>query len=126
MFVRIREAQGDRRRTLGDEELQEILQQIDYVPDLQLAREALDQNNELTALFDSLQNWTGRIWKLGLLHAITVLCIPASNCISAYYKSVAMTTTIILAIVTFSVAVWSLLVFQKKMRQFLELLKHNK
>ena len=126
MFVRIREAQGDRRRTLGDEELQEILQQIDYIPDLQLAQEAMDQNNELKALFDSLQNSTGRVWRLALIHAIIMLFIPASNCIAAGYSTVAMTATIILAITTLLVAGRSFWGFEKEMKKFLDLLKRSR
>lgn len=126
MFVRIREAQVDRRKTLEEDELQQILQQIDYIPDLKLAQEAMDQNNELKGLFDSLQNSTRRIWKLGLLHVIITLCIPASHWIPGGYDSVGMTTTIILAIITFLVAILAFRRFQEQMRQFLDLLKQNR
>lgn len=126
MFVRIRETQVDRRKTLEEDELQQILQQIDYIPDLKLAQEAMDQNNELKGLFDSLQNSTRRIWKLGLLHVIITLCIPASHWIPGGYDSVGMTTTIILAIITFLVALLAFRRFQEQMRQFLDLLKHNR
>lgn len=126
MFVRIREAQVDRRKTLEEDELQQILQQIDYIPDLKLAQEAMDQNNELKGLFNSLQNSTSRIWKLGVLHVIITLCIPASHLIPSGYDSFGMTTTIILAIITFLVAILAFRRFQEQMRQFLDLLKQNR
>jgi len=126
MFVRIREAQPDRRKTLGEDEIQQILQQIDYVPDLKHAQEAMDRNNELKGLFDLLQNSTRRIWKFGLLHVIIMLCIPASRLIPGGYDSIGMTTTVILAIITFLVAILAFLGFEEKMRQFLDLLKDNR
>jgi hypothetical protein len=126
MFVSIREAQHDRRKTPGEDELQEMLQQIDYIPHLKVAQEAMDQKNELESLFDSLQNSTGRIWKLGLLHVIIMLCVPASQWVPAGYDLITMTTAIIVAIITFSAAVGSFLVFEKQMRQFLDLLKQNR
>lgn len=126
IFVRIREAQVSRRLNLEEDELQEILQQIDYIPDLQLAQEAMGQNNRLTTLFNSLQDSTDRVWRLALIHAIFMLLVPASNCIAAGYSTVAMTTTIILAITTLLVAVRSFLGFEKEMKQFLDLLKRSR
>lgn len=125
MFVRIRGAQADKSKALGEDELQQILQQIDYIPDLKLAQEAMDQNNELKALFDSLQNSSRHIWKFGLLHVIIILFIPASQWIPTGYDLIGMTTTIILAIITFLVAVSSVIVFESKMKNFLDLLKQN-
>lgn len=125
MFVRIREAQADKRKVIGEEELQQILQQIDYIPDLELTQEAMDQNNKLKALFDSLQNLTRHIWKLGLLHVIIMLCIPASQWIPTGYDLIAMITAIILAIITFMIALCSVIFYEKQMKQFLDLLKQN-
>ena len=79
IFVRIREAQDDRRRKLEEDELEEILQQIDYIPDLERAQGAMDENNKVKALFDSLQNSTGRIWGVGLVHVIMMLGLPVCH-----------------------------------------------
>ena len=126
MFVRIREAQSDKRKTLGEDELQQILQQIDYIPDLKLAQEAMDRNNELKGLFDLLQNSTMRIWKFGVLHVIIMLCIPASHLIPGGYNWIGMTASVILGIITFFMSVLAFLGFDKQMRQFLDLLKQNR
>jgi len=125
MFVRIREAQADKRKVIGEEELQQILQQIDYIPDLELTQVAMEQNNKLKALFDSLQNLTRHIWKLGLFHVIIMLCIPASQWIPAGYDLIAMITSIILAVITFMIALCSVFFYEKQMKQFLDLLKQN-
>jgi hypothetical protein len=125
MFVRIREAQADKRKLIGEEELQQILQQIDYVPDLELTQEAMEQNNKLKALFDSLQNITRHIWKLGLFHVIIMLCIPASQWIPTGYDLIAMITAIILAVMSFIIAICYVIFYEKQMRQFLDLLKQN-
>lgn len=126
MFIRIREAQCSRRLNLTEDELQEILQQIDYIPDLEIAQKAMAQNNELKALFDSLQKSSRSIWKLGLLHVVITLCVPASQFIPSGYDLIAMITTIILAIITFLAAVYLLCLYQKQMSHFLDLLKHNR
>jgi Flp pilus assembly protein TadB len=126
MFIRIREAQCSRRLNLKEDELQEILQQIDYIPDLEIAQKSMAQNNELDALFASLQKSSGSIWKLGLLHVVVTLCIPASQYIPLGYDLVVMITTIILAVITFLVAVCLFCLYEKQMNNFLDLLKHNR
>jgi hypothetical protein len=126
MFVRIREAQCSRRLNLSEDELQEILQQIDYIPDLETAQKAMAQNNKLEALFTSLQKSSRSIWKFGLLHVVVTLSIPASQYIPLGYDLIVMITTIILAIVTFIVAVFLFRLYEKQMDNFLDLLKHNR
>jgi hypothetical protein len=126
IFVRIREAQDDRRRKLEEDELEEILQEIDYIPDLERAQGAMDENNKLKALFDSLQNSTGRIWGVGLLHVIIMLGLPVCQWMAGGYDLVALIGATILAIITFVGAICGVMLFQKQMRQFLDLLKQNR
>jgi hypothetical protein len=126
VFIRIREAQSSRRLNLIEDELQEILQQIDYIPDLEIAQKAMAQNSELETLFTSLQKSSRSIWKLGLLHVIVTLCIPASQYIPPGYDLVVMLTLIILAVLTFLVAVLLFSLYEKQMIIFLDLLKHNR
>ena len=126
MFVRIRDAQGDRRLRLGEDELQEILQQIDYIPNLELTQEAMEENNKLEGLFDSLQNATRYTWGLGLFHVIVMLCLPASQWMPVGYNLIAVITAVILAVISFMLAIYAFVKFDKKMKHFLELLKRNR
>lgn len=126
MFIRIREAQCSRRLNLTEGELQEIIQQIDYIPDLEIIQEAMGQNNKLEELFNTLQRSSGRIWKIGLLHVVITLCIPASQCIPPGDGLVIMITTIILALITFLMAICLLCLYDKQKNKFLGLLKHNR
>ncbi len=126
IFVRARDAQSGRRRTIGSEELQEMLQEIDYIPDFKLAQTAMDESNELKALFDCLQYSARSVWKLGLVHIVIVFCIPLSHWIPQWCEVVGMKLSIILAVGTFCVAIKTFVGFQKQMDQFLDLLKKNR
>ncbi len=126
MFAHTREAQADKRRGLSKEGIQQLLQEVDYIPDLKSAQEAMQQSSTLNGLFDSLQNSARHIWKWGLIHIILMLCIPTSHWIPAGYDLIGMVAAIILAFITFSMLIIVFFGFDKQMKQFLDLLKHNR
>lgn len=126
MFVRIREAQVGRKLKLEEEEVQAILQEVDYVPYLDVAQEAMEESNALKGLFDSLQEAAERIWRFGLLHAIIMLCLPTSQWMPGGYDLIAMITAIIFAVITLVVAIFKLMLFKKQMRCFLGSLEQNR
>ena len=126
MFTRARAAQPDRRKHLGKKELQQILQEVDYIPDLKRAQNAMNEIGTLERLFELLKKTPGGIWKWSLFHALMVLCIPISNWIPDGYEKTGMAIAILLALLSFFITIKRLCGFHKNMTTFLELLQLNR
>ena len=132
IFVRAQEAQIDRRRTINEEDFQQLLQEVDYLPAFEEAQKAMDETNVLNSLFDSLQNSAGRLWKWGLLHIILVILIPTCCFIPNFEKihcrldKGSIMVIIIVAIIVLIAAIKNFCTFDNNLKKFLNLLKENR
>lgn len=126
IFIRVREAQADRRRILTEDEVQQLLQQIDYIGDLGKAQEAMIEKSSIKSLFDSLQAAARQISTWGLLHIITTLAVPGSLCLPAKYGVPLLLGSSGFIILTLVIAFLQYVVFHRRMKVFLNLLKHNR
>lgn len=126
MFCRVQQCQGSRPRKLSEEDVQELLNQVDYSDDLSDALEAMREANSMRAMLFSLQRNSDRIWKWGLCHMLAVLAIPAVCWMPRMYGIAGILTAIATATGTLVVAIVLVLRFHSKRAQFLKLLQHNK
>ena len=126
IFTRIREAQADRRRSLTEDEVEQLLQQIDYIGDLGKAQEAMVEMSSIKSLFDSLQTCARQISTWGLLHVVTTLALPVSLCLHARHSLPVLVGSSGFIIVTLVLAFVHYVSFHRRMKVFLNLLKHNR
>jgi hypothetical protein len=126
LFMRVRDAQGDRRRSLSESQVQEILQQVDYIAELSNAQEALAESNRLDSLYESMEREATLIWLLGLMHVIGILFLTVGFWASGSIQLAILLSGGILASVTLVLAIGYFLVFGRKMNAFLQLIKKNR
>lgn len=130
IFVHAR-AQVDGRRTLNEDEFQELLQGVNYLPEFKSAQEAMTKINNLKTLLVSLQNSAGRIWKWATFHVIFVLCIPSSHYIpdldNLSYKlsTVSLIIFLVLSLITATYAVIHFSKYDRDRKVFLRSLMTN-
>ena len=124
MFSRARDKQPDRRMRF---DMEELLQEVDYIRDLETAQEAMNEKNALTGLLDRLQTSARSIWKWGLFHVLVMLMIPIWHWIfDANLWSVGVTVLGFFAFLALAVAAIGLLRFDRQEKEFLDLLKRNR
>jgi hypothetical protein len=126
IITRVRDAQSDKRRSLSKENVEELLQQIDYIEDLFDAQSAMGEKTSLNELFDSLQIGARQISRWGLLHLIATFAFPVAFWVPTQYTIGALVGTGALAIVTLTLAIVRFVVFHRRMNSFLLLLKQNR
>ncbi len=132
IFVRAQEAQTDRRRTINEEDFQQLLQEVNYLPDLEEAQKAMNETNVLNSLFDSLQNSARRLWKWGLLHIILVILIPTCCFMPNFEKihcrldRVGIIVITTMAIMVLIATIKNFCAFDNNLKKFLNLLKENR
>lgn len=126
MFCRVQQCQGGRPRKLTEEDVQELLNQVDYNDDLSDASEAMREANSMRAMLSSLQRNSDRIWKSGLCHILAVLAIPAVYRMPGMYGIAGILGAIAIAIGTLVIAIILVLRFHSRRADFLRLLQRNK
>ena len=126
VFVRIREAQPDRRRALNAIEVQQLLQEVDYLDDLAQAQEAMAESTRLDALFTSLERGAGLTWVSGLCHAMAVLAWPLGFWLSPSWQVWVLSVVGAFAVLTLVLALCTVFMFSRRMNVFLDLLKANR
>jgi hypothetical protein len=106
--------------------VEQLLQQIDYIGDLGKAQEAMVEMSSIKSLFDSLQTCARQISTWGLLHVVTTLALPVSLCLHARHSLPVLVGSSGFIIVTLVLAFVHYVSFHRRMKVFLNLLKHNR
>jgi hypothetical protein len=105
----------------------DILMEVDFLEHLEKAEAALREKERIEHLFDRLKGTSGLLWKLSLLHCLSVVLIPTSLLIpDTLWRIVPALFTGIIAIGTLIVLVAKIVSFQKMRDEFLTSLAANR
>lgn len=125
LLIRTYDAQTDKRKKSSEDEIQQILQEVEYLPDLEEAQNSMNDISKLNFLYDSLSRHAGYVWKLGLLHVFVVICIPNTYWIKERYDEILMVIAIVFAFTGLIATLACFFFYNKRMEQFLKLLRQN-
>lgn len=75
MFIRVREAQPDKRKRL-EHEIEAVLQSVEFLPDLQSAQDAMSKMDNIRHSYRRLKHLASGLWKTGLLHSLLTPLLP--------------------------------------------------
>lgn len=126
MFKRARESQDDQRKRI---DMEELLQAVDFLPDLEQVESALREKKAIEDTFDTLQRAADRLWKLGISHVVAVVLVPVFLFFEGsfrFYPDFVLFVLIAAAILTFTILLVELLDFAKQRKMFLNILKANR
>lgn len=76
MFNLAADNQSDKRKRIA-EEMEDLLQGVQFIPHLQAAQSAMSQMDLIRFRYEDLKQTSARLWKSGLLHVVFTLCLPA-------------------------------------------------
>lgn len=111
--------QEERRRRFTEPELRQLLNQVGYADDLKSATDAMQQAHSVQAMFSKLQEYSDRIWKWALLHAIAVLAVPACYLLAGQDRIFVFAGAIVVAVIPFLMALATVWGFLAVRREFL-------
>lgn len=126
IIERIHDARSDKRRHLDDNEIEQLLQEVDYISDLKELQDATKELNTVDVLFEDLRRLAGWTWKIGLLHVALVFVVPNTYWLPKRYDSIFMAITGILALFVLMLGVIGIFIYHNKMTKFLRVLGRNR
>jgi hypothetical protein len=77
MFNRALEAKADRRTKLDKDAIEALLQEVQFLPDLEAAQKAMVSMERLRLAYSVLCGRAGWLWKWGLAHSLFTLAMTA-------------------------------------------------
>ncbi len=75
MFILAASHQTDKRRR-PESEIEELLQSVEFTPDLKVAQDAMSQMDAIRKEYMCVKQLASRLWKIGLFHVVASLCLP--------------------------------------------------
>lgn len=75
MFVKLRDAQPDKRKRVVDE-IEDLLQSVEFLPDLHEVQKAMSRMENIEASFQKLKLSASRLWLWGLGHSLVSAILP--------------------------------------------------
>lgn len=126
MFEKARQSQSDQRRRI---DMEGMLQAVDFLPDLESVEAALQEKKIIEDTFDRLQNTAELLWKVCLLHVISVIALPTYWYFKSslpFYPDVWIIVLLFVAMGSLIIVIRALFQFGAKRKQFLQMLKTNR
>jgi hypothetical protein len=122
MFNRALEAKADRRTKLDKEAIESLLQEVQFLPDLEAAQQAMILMERLRGAYNVLHARAGWLWQWGLSHSI---CTLAMTVIYAYLFPIydwaqwLLWATVGVWVLTLFAVIWQMRRFSKLMSSFI-------
>ena len=123
LFERALAAQGDKRRKIR---MAELLGEVDFLPDLEIAQQAMAQKALLEELLVVLQQKARRLWKWGLCHVLLAPLFAWAWSLPARFMWPSVAASSILVALSLWAAVRGIVSYEKTEGQFLEKLRENR
>ena len=127
MFKMATDQQEDKRRR-PENEIEELLQSVRFLPDLQKARDAMSLMDGVQQQYMRLKLSASRLWRTGLTHAIASLMLPTIHAFLVplderwewlFWGMIAVW------LISLTMAVWGFVRFHAQIEQFNALLENH-
>ena len=119
IFERARDARENKRTKI---DMEELLQAVDFLPDLEQLQAALQEKRSLEDAYKALHNLANSLWRWGLLHVLATVALPLlwlGNLPDATWIDVARILVSLLWVATLVWMIAQLFRFHRRMNAFL-------
>ncbi len=122
MFNRALEAKADRRTKIDKDAMEQLLQEVQFLPDLQAAQEAMFDISKLKASYSVLKGRAKWLWQWGLAHVLFTLGMTGVYAyLFPFYEWAQWLLWVVVGLwsITLLAIIWQLNRFSKLMNSFI-------